>query len=183
MGTKSSGRYMRTEAEDPSRNVDRIKFGKMLRAMPKYDKKDVDAVQARFDEFLDMCSDNGMLPTISGLITCLKLRGSDFYNMLKGYQNSAWTPETQALLPEFYEFLEMMYEHALIDCKGNAVPYIFVGKNRFSWRDTRETIQVNVDANKSLPSAEDVAKKYALKVGAVVEDLPPAKEESDGKEG
>lgn len=183
MGGKGSGRYMRTEAEDPARNGDRIAFGIALRKLPQYDRKDVDAVNERFETYLGMCGDYGMQPTISGLITALKVRNTNFFEMLKGWQNSNWTPETQALLADFYEFVEMMYEHALIDCKGNAVPYIFIGKNRFSWKDSRETIQVNVDANKSLPSAEDVARKYALKVGAVVEDLPPAEGDINGKEG
>lgn len=183
-GNKNSGRYPKGSrvgavgTDDYERNVRTIRFNSELRHLPKFDTTDPDAVRDRFDLYLDKCMEYGMRPLYASLAMAMGLNEAVMTRLLKGNAaqlvnvTRAWPPESVEALREGYEFILSCFESAMVDPNNrNAAQLIFYSKNRFGFKDANESVSIKVDASKCLPSANEVAEKYAMMVGATVEDV------------
>lgn len=166
-------------SEEFERNTRYIKFQRALRKLKKIDTTDTDAIDERFDEFLDLCEEYGCRPLPTAFALSLGLAPQTLTRLLRGSLVwDSWPVESLEKVEELYTVLESSAEMELVDNHNrNAAQQIFFMKNRFGWRDIHEAHTVRLDQTKKLPSAEEIAAKYALQVGAVVEEgqaaLPP----------
>lgn len=184
MGGKGSGGYRRNAlprdanpivqandpcSVDPDQNRRAIAFGKALMDLPDPDLSDAAAIRERFYAYLDMCGEHGVRPLVAGISMALGMSrhalkgiavGDPRYKAYKGL-----TTEGAAFVQKIYEFLEIHWEDRFMEDKGNPVKYIFMGKNLFGYKDQAERVVTHVEEKKELPTADEVAAKYAAMAG------------------
>lgn len=178
MGGKGSGgarsnsgaRMARMDKVDGELNTRIIEFGKVL--MSKFelvDLNDVNAMRERFFEYLDLCEEWKMKPTLSSACMAFGLDRRRFWEIANGMKRSfkgyKLTPETEDFFKKVYDFLEMVLTNVMLDSKGNPATAIFLAKNHFGYKDVSEQVVHRVDDRLSLKSAEEVAAEYSKRLG------------------
>ena len=156
-----------------------IRFSLAIAKLPEIDRADEGQVQARIEEYFGMCDEWQMKPTIEGLSLALGINRGTFFMMLKrGKPYVGLTANTLLLLEKAYDLMQQLWSQNLLEDGGNPVKHIFLGKNNFGYSDTTERIERHVVEQRSLPTPEEAAARYAGKIGveipveAVVEDAP-----------
>lgn len=197
MGGKGSGGY-RTDMSEarakspvvqaqmpevPNADTNRriIAFIRELKALPKINLEDYDAVVKRIDEYMELCGVHGIKFQVNGLCVALGITRDDFSDIFRGYKHikgMTILPEVKEELQSFYSIMAAYAEASLNEKNTNPAGDIFLMKNHFGYRDTREETVIKVDATPQLAAGEETAKKYAELVGAEIisVDDPPKKE-------
>lgn len=177
-----------TEAHDPT-NVDPdtnskvIAFGKELLALEEPDYSDPEAMWQRFCDYLDMCDRHRIKPMVNSCAQAFCLDRRQFWGIAtenEKYRNTKGvTPKSRDVIQKAYNFLQTNLEVSLMEEQKNPVKWFFLAKNYFGYED--QTVQVRRQEGDSLqlPSAEDVARKYAELVGRPQEPLQLEAEVTD----
>ena len=182
MGGKGSGGYRKNalprdknpivqgnnlDAQDPDFNHRTIELGKKLFAMPDPDYTDPDAMQERFFEYLTLCDEWQVRPSVTGVAMAFGMNRGTLYNLRVGAQKTykTLTQESLAIVQKSYEFLEKIYEDNLQEEKGSPVKWIFLGKNHYGYRDQTERVNIKIDDTKPQLTAAEVQEKYAKQLG------------------
>ena len=198
MGGPGNGRYPRkkgvprktlvTEAADPtnidpSTNSKIIAFGKELLALEEPDYSDADAMWERFLEYLDMCDRHQIKPMVNSMAQAFCMDRRTLWAIATDHESRRnWktlTPSSRNVVKKCYDFLQTNLEVSLMEEQKNPVKWFFLAKNYFGYED--QTVQVRRQEGDSmqLPSAEDVARKYAELVGRPQEPLQLEAEVTD----
>lgn len=176
MGGKGSGGHGKggTKWEagkvDPTVNSRVMQFGIELVSLPPVDLSSAEAVQERFAVYLRLCDEYGIRPMMASLSQAFKLDRRRLWEICNSDYGAreGWyglTAETVDWLKSFYQFLQVGLEIYLTEERGNPVKWLFFAKNYFGYEDQTVQVKRTEDATLTLPSAEDVAARYALKVG------------------
>lgn len=193
MGGKGSGGRRKgagngAEKVDPDVNHRVIQFTIELTKMEKCDLTDPEAIELRFYEFLNLCDKWGMRPGVASYATALGMYRQRLWDITRhDYQQTTvggmkLTRESLDVIKKHYNFLELSLENLMMADKGNPVKYFFLAKNHFGYKDQSEHINVNIDERAALPTADEVAAKYAAQLGKpqpeveVVYELPEGEE-------
>ena len=127
-------------------------------SMPPIDTTDVVQVQERIKDYLDLCVDSDIKPTVKGFCNALKISRTTLFDWKRGTYRA---DSHQAVIIQAYDLLEEMWEHYMLNGKINPVSGIFLGKNNFGYQDKQEYV---VTPNKNEVEAADVNiidQKYA----------------------
>lgn len=165
---------MSQQAGDP-RNVEpktlhaAIVFGNILFGMRGPDLSDVEAVERRWYEFMEICDANHVRPMVTGMAMAFNIPNSIFRQVVYGTNGreryGGLTPESRSILKKGYEFLQFLYEYSMENDVHNPAKYIFLMKNYFGYTDQTVHVNIDLDEKPSLPSSEDVAEKYKAMMG------------------
>ena len=127
-----------------------------LSAMRKIDRRSANQVRIRTVEYLKMCAEHGMRPTVTGYALSLGTSRVGLQNMMR----SKTTP------PDVYEAVELglsMIEDAMLqmmmDTKTSPVAFIFLLKNHFGYSDQTD-ITIRADARNDAPDEAALEAKY-----------------------
>lgn len=189
MGGKGSGGRRKgagngAEKVDPDVNHRVIQFTKELTQMDKCDLTDPEAIDERFYDFLALCDKWGMRAGVASYAAALGISRQRLWDLTRrDYQQVTvggmkLTRESLDIIKKHYGFLEITLENLMMADKGNPVKYFFLAKNHFGYKDQSEHINVNIDERAALPTADEVAAKYAAQLGKpqpeveVVYELP-----------
>ncbi len=130
-----------------------------VRNLPKIDISDPVQVENRINEYLVLCMENDMKPTVKG-----------FCNALGGIsRNTLWTWRTgqfrkgthEEIIVKAYDLLEEMWENYMQNGKINPVAGIFLGKNNFGYQDKQEMVVTPNTAAIPVADVATIEAKYA----------------------
>ena len=139
----------------------------------------------RFCDYLDLCERHRIRPMVSSCAQAFCMDRRVFWGIATGSEaHRKWkgvTPSSRDVIKKCYDFLQTNLEISLMEETKNPVKWLFLAKNYFGYED--QTVRVTRQEGDSLqlPSADDVARKYAELVGrpqaplqleAEVSDLP-----------
>lgn len=174
----SGGAQIRAGGDaDKAFNARVIAFNRRLYA---YDLVDFEPenVEARFLEYLAICEEHGMKPGTTSAALAFGLDVRRFNEIARGaissYRGWKVTPATTEAFQKIYRFLESVLEGYLSGEGKNPAKWIFLAKNHFGYSDTSERIVTHREEGPALPSAEEVAARYAAKLGRPVPELGEA---------
>lgn len=186
-GRKDNPAYQKADASnvDVSVNSRVMRFGKALMALDPPDYSDPESVRERVMLYLDLCDEHGVRPMVMGLASALCMTRQALWGVVNGDPKyRGWRGVTRSstdVLQKAYNFLQVSWENYLMEEKGNPVKWLFLAKNYFGYEDQTVRITRQEDERAALPSAEEVARKYAMRAGreapaleAVVEDVVDA---------
>lgn len=154
---------------DPDVNRRAIAMGQEMIWWDAPSFKDPEEMIQRFNDYIELCAKYEVRPLVTGMAMALGMNRHAFTGIATGnpqYQNyKGITSECKAVTQKAYEYLSILYESQLSEEKGNPTKWIFLGKNHFGYRDQTERVNFHVDEKAALPSADQVAAKYAHMLG------------------
>ena len=111
-----------------------------------------------------------MKPTVASAGLALGFGRQRFWEIANGlrkaYKGQEVTRECEYACQKIYDCLNAILEGYLNEEQKNPAKWIFLAKNHFGYTDTREQVIRTRDETPKLPSAEEVAEKYAAQLGA-----------------
>lgn len=116
--------------------------GMKIKRLPIIDHTDVDAVRKRITDYLRMCEEDGILPTLSGVGEAIGVHRTTVKRWITG--EVSVSPDIRALVIEAENHIAFLMEQDIIEGKTNPVGKIFVMKNNFE--DYSETSRIEVKA-------------------------------------
>lgn len=176
MGGKGSGGYRKNAGNsnakvDPDDNHRVIQFTLDISKLPQCDLTKPEAIEERFEEFLQLCDKWGLKPGVVAYASAIGMnRGTLWWLTRHDFDSTTvrgqkLTRECIDCIKKHYDFLELTLEGLMLNDKGNPVKYFFLAKNHFGYKDQSEHINVNVNERPTLAAPEDVAAKYAAQLG------------------
>lgn len=130
---------------------------------PLIDLGDPEEVRQRCNEYFQLCAQNDMKPTVSGLASAFKTNRTT----LLTWKNGQYRKEShQAIIQEAYTIMESLWEDYMQNGKINPVAGIFLGKNNYDYADKQE---VTLTPNTGMPQAADL-KEIEAKYAELPED-------------
>lgn len=179
MGGRGSGgfrennpmRDLRADRADPSANSRSINLNLELMRQPPVELSEASLME-RFEWYCGRCEHYGIRPTVAGMTLAFGMGKSATFDILAGRQKT-WkgqkvTPAVLDFLKKINDFMEATTVDATLAAK-NPAGFIFMLKNHYGYRDQREQVNVNVEARAELPDADDLARRYAERLGAAAE--------------
>ena len=152
--------------EDAARLKKAIGVASQLRRavdrMEPIDILDPVAVEARCEEFFDLCDEYGTHPTVAGMAGSLGFTGVELRAIALGRVQTVrgvrLTPEIMEILIKKFSEFEQIWENTFMSGGySSPVTGIFWAKNNAGYRDQQERINVNVDVE---PNALEIAQRY-----------------------
>lgn len=143
---------------EPGDNTKFLQHAMTVMSMPPIETKDVKQVEQRIQEYLTLCINDDIKPTVKGFCNALKISRTTLFDWKRGTFRA---DSHQAVIIQAYDLLEEMWEHYMLNGKINPVSGIFLGKNNFGYQDKQEYV---VTPNTKEIEATDVniiEQKYA----------------------
>ena len=142
---------------EPGDNSRYIAHTLAVRSMPKIDHKDPEQVRQRAYDYLTLCAQNDMKPTVNGYANSIGVSRQTLLNWKTGEHREG---THQAVALEFYSMLEELWEDYMLNGKINPVSGIFLSKNLFyGYSDKQEYILTPNQMGETI-SPETLAAKY-----------------------
>ena len=126
---------------------------------------DAVSVKRACDEYIELCHDDRVPPTVAGLSRALGVTRDTLMKWLHGEISI----RTADVIMEYFSLIEIFDETALKNNKTNAVAGLFNMKNNYGYKD--EVEHRIVDERK--PTIQEIAEKYG-KRAEIIEAQPSA---------
>ena len=145
------------EAGDNSRF---LAHAMMVREFPKIDISDPVQVETRINEYLNLCLETDMKPTVKGFCNAL---GGISRNTLWNWRNGTFRKGThEEIIVKAYDLLEEMWENYMQNGKINPMAGVFLGVNNFGYRDVKQVnVTPVVDTQETAVDVAAIEAKYA----------------------
>jgi hypothetical protein len=123
---------------DPGENSRYIAHTLAVRNMPKIDHRDPEQVRQRAYDYMELCAQNDMKPTVNGFCSAIGVSRQTLLN----WRTGEFREDThQAIVLEYYSMLEELWENYMQNGKINPVSGIFLAKNLFyGYADKQEYV-------------------------------------------
>lgn len=143
---------------EPGDNSRYIEHTLAVRSMPKIDYKDPEQVRRRAYDYLALCAQNDMKPTVNGYANSIGVSRQTLLNWKTGEHREG---THQAVALEFYAMLEELWEDYMLNGKINPVSGIFLSKNLFyGYSDKQEFVLTPNNMGETIDPAV-IEAKYA----------------------
>ena len=134
-----------------------------LLAWPAVDIQDVNQVQTRIAQYLDLCTQHQIRPGVVGMATSLGISRNRLYDIKMGIQNPYTKKydvpnEVRNLIKKVYSILESLWEYNMQSGKVNPPCGIFLGKNYFGYQDVVD-YNITPKQDTSVLPSEDLQKR------------------------
>lgn len=143
---------------EPGDNTKYLAHAMAVRNMPPIDTTDPVQVEQRINEYMELCGQYDMKPTVKGFCNSLRISRQSLFDWKRG----TFRPGThQEVILRAYDLLEELWENYMQNGKINPVSGIFLGKNNFQYTDKQEYV---LTPNQGAIDSVDVATieaKYA----------------------
>ena len=144
---------------EPGDNSRYLSHAMAVRNLPAIDISDPVQVEERINEYLLLCCDYDMKPTVKGFCNAL---GGISRNTLWNWRNGTFRKGThEEIIVRAYDLLEEMWENYMSNGKINPVAGIFLGKVNFGHRDQQELVLTPNTNNVPTIDAATIEAKYA----------------------
>lgn len=145
------------ENTEPGENTKYLSVAIQVMNMPPIVTKDPVQVEKRIHEYLALCIDNDVKPTVKGFCNALKINRSTLFEWKRGNYRQG---THQAIVCEAYDLLEELWENYMQNGKINPVSGIFLGKNNFGYKDQQEMV-VTPNMQTTIEDVTTIEAKYA----------------------
>lgn len=123
--------------------------------MPEINIADINQVEQRIGEYMTLCVQNDMKPTVMGFCNSLGITRTTLFD----WRHGNFRADThQAVILKAYGLLEELWESYMQNGKINPVSGIFLGKNNFGYQDKQEYVLTPNQQNDVDPTT--IAAKY-----------------------
>lgn len=161
---------------DPKGNSRALRAAKEVFDLPDVsDYNDVGFMCDRLDDVIGICERNAVRPMLATISSAMGMTPNALRNIAVGgqrtYKGQRLTDSAVEFYKKCYDFFYNVWEMNLVEGGAATAGLIFLGKNYYGMRDQVEQIRVNVEATSALPSAEDVAERYAKRLGVAREPV------------
>ncbi len=135
--------------------------------LPRVDLMSADAVVKRINEYFGIMAEMGVKPTVTGLGLALGVDRRRLWELKTGNFGTVFgiyrkVPEdVREVIIKTYDFLEVMWEHYMLNGVVNPVAGIFLGKNHFGYQDRMDYV-VTPNAPQEEYDADEIKKRYML---------------------
>lgn len=161
---RSKGNYhpvnFGSEGVEPGDNSRFLDHELKVMNLSPIDRGDDGQVKARIVEYFELCRDDDMKPTVSGLAASL---GVDRRTLWQ-YKVGEVRVSSSDTIKKAYDLLERMWEDYMQSGKINPVSGIFLGKNNFAYTDKQEITLKNGTASND---PQEVEADYANERSAI----------------
>ncbi len=143
---------------EPGDNSRYLAHAMAVMNMPPIDIADPVQVEKRIQDYMGLCTQYDMKPTVKGFCNSLRISRQALLDWKRGNFRAG---THQEVILRAYDLLEELWENYMQNGKINPVSGIFLGKNNFGYQDKQEYV---VTPNTTVPEAVDVATieaKYA----------------------
>lgn len=125
------------ENVQPGDNSKYLAHSMAVMNMPEINIADINQVEQRIGEYMTLCVQNDMKPTVMGFCNSLGISRMTLLDWRRG----TYREEThQAVIIKAYGLLEELWESYMQNGKINPVSGIFLGKNNFGYQDKQEYV-------------------------------------------
>lgn len=171
MGGKGSSPYgsFSPHVQNADTNAVILEFIQELRHLPPIDLTSVEEVQARIDEYVDLCKKYSIKLQVNGISVALGVNRESYRRYATGELqrcNGVLIPqEVRDIMLDFYNIMATYAEASLNEKTTNPAGDIFLMKNHYGYKDSYEQerhIQVDIP---QLASGQEAADKYKALVG------------------
>lgn len=149
---KSSPRPNQTVQTNPGDNAKYIRHSLALVRLPKVDMSDEKQVSNRVYEYFEICEQNDMKPSVTGLALALDVDRKYLWQLREGSRGK--NPAVADTLKRAMTLLDNQMVDYMQNGKINPVSGIFLMKNNFGYADKQEVV---VTPNNPLDGDKDVA--------------------------
>lgn len=147
-------------------NSNILKHNFRLYKLAKVNMKDVEQVENRISEYLEICTEDDARPTVEGLALALGINRRTLWKYAFTNDIIA-SDEVRDTLKKAYDLLNVYMVDLMYSNKINPVNGIFLMKNNFDYKDKSEVILTPNTQNTE--NAEDVKNKYLLE-NSIIDD-------------
>lgn len=168
-GTKGKGtrkpRPDRSEAmsvkTDPGDNTRLIEQTMKIMELGRVDKKDPEQVKARISEYLSICSQSDMKPSVAGLALAFGVHRTTLWGWANSRGTKDMPEESCNLVKVAYLALNALVESYAQEGKMNPTMAVFLLSNHFGYRDVKAVdLNVGNDEGEKQASPEELQAKY-----------------------
>lgn len=170
-GTKGKGtrkpRPDRTVQTNPGDNTKYISHSLRLAKLPKADLQNTESVRSRIDEYFNICLEDDMKPSSTGLAVAMGVSSQYLWAVRVGEKGK--NPEVVELLKKAQDILESLMVDYMQNGKINPPSGIFIMKNAFQYKDEQKITvepQSPIGDTKTLDMLTEQYKTAAIDTGS-----------------
>lgn len=159
---KKRSRPDRVPQTEPGDNKKYINHSLRLAKLGKVDLKSPDNVEERIFQYFQICADDDMKPSVSGLALAMGIDRVYLWELREGRKGKI--PAVANLLKKAVQILDLQMTDYMQNGKINPVAGIFLMKNNFGYTDEQKLV---VQPEQPLGAVEDpkkIEEKYAESV-------------------
>jgi len=136
--------------------------------LPPITVSDITQVENRINEYLDICENDGLKPSVMGLCNALNIDKRTLYR----WANGEARPGThQEVIVRYYRMLEEFWELQMQEGKINPVSGIFLGKNHFGYADKQEVVLTPHNPLGEVTDQKELEERYLESIVIDSEDI------------
>lgn len=171
---KRPDRQIQTEAGTNNRYLSHNL--KLMRLEPLTVADPAETIEARIYEYFQICADDDMRPTISGLSLALGIDRRRLWEINVG--KSSHGKDTAAVIRRAYQLITAEIEGMMFSGQCNPIPAIFMLKNHAGFVD-RQEIELSANQSEDIETPEEIEAKLQKYIDAMPEPLPGELEERE----
>ena len=138
-GSKNS--VIRSDHKIQTNEGDNTKFlthDLKLMRLPRIDLNSLIDVKQRLDDYISICAEDDVKPSIASFALSLGINRFDLFNYLNGRSNVIKNKDCILAIKSIYDLINSYYEHIMNNGKINPVAGIFLMKNNLGYKDSTE---------------------------------------------
>ena len=152
MGRRNIGAMQNNVVKDKELSAKVLALNLVARNMGKIKATSAKELEDRFDEYLQLCADNALPPTVEGLVLISGYPRSSFWEIEQGQHHTELTDTIKNAKDYIQSYDATM---ATLN-KVNAAVYCFRSKNFYGMRDVQEIQAVAVPDATKPNNAQDI---------------------------
>ena len=128
-----------------------MRFNRILMKLEKIKEKDnPDIIQARIDQYLELCEQNKIMPTVSGLALSFGINRATLWDWMTNTRGTVKNAECVDILKTAYAAINTQYEELLTEGKMIPVSAFFLLQNNHGYKNQTDHV---ISANQDNPIA------------------------------
>ena len=138
-----------------------MKFNRILMKLSRItDKNNPEIMQARIDQYLQLCEDNRIMPTVSGLALSFGINRATLWDWISNTRGTVKNAECVDILKTAYAAINTQYEELLTEGKMIPVSAFFLLQNNHGYKQQTDHV---ITANNDNPIAlSDITDRAGL---------------------
>lgn len=163
-GTGGNKRPDRKEAlsvySNPGDNTRYVKHNLRIWDMKKPDMTSVEAVEERIKEYLTICMEDDIKPSIEGMSLAFDVSRQTFWKWANGVESDYLPAEVRNSVKKVYHFLNTQFVTYAQDGKMDRTVAIFLMKNNYGYKDEQEVVLKPDSQLGEQKDPDELQKKY-----------------------
>lgn len=146
------------EYVQPGDNTKYLKHAMTVQSWPEIDISDDKEVEKRLNQYFNLCVQDDMKPTVTGMCCSLGINKDTIWQWRTGRTRK---DTHSALINKYYDLLESLWEDYMLNGKVNPACGIFLGRNHWGYRDQVEVVVQPKDPYGDVPDQKALDAKLA----------------------